>query len=165
MADPERPSLAGWRAELAQLSADAQEMITLRWQLARLEFTAGLDQLKRLAKALAIALVLGMTAPPLVAVCVAQLFDGRLGLPWTAWLLLFAATLLGLGSLIAWLAWRGFRRRFGGLEESLEELREDLLWLREWTHSQKAEVGRPKAEGESGNRKAESGTEEPEPNH
>ena len=40
--------------------------------------------------------------------------------------------LLVAAALVAWLAWRRFRRRFVGLEETLEELREDLVWLQEW---------------------------------
>jgi hypothetical protein len=34
--------------------------------------------------------------------------------------------------LLAWSARRRYRREFTGLRETLEELREDMEWLREW---------------------------------
>ena len=47
-------------------------------------------------------------------------------------LLVAGAMLLLLAPLVGWLAWRRFRRRFLGLEQTIEELREDAAWLREW---------------------------------
>ena len=131
MSNAERPMLAGLRAELSQLSGDVQEMIALRWQLASLELHAALGQLKALVIALGIAAVLGLTSLPLVAVSAAQVLDGALGLSQAGWLLVFALVLLVLALLVGLLAWRTFRRRFVGLEETLEELHEDLRWVRE----------------------------------
>jgi uncharacterized membrane protein YqjE len=128
---PELPILNELRAELAHLSGDLGEMLGLRRRLAAIELRAALGQIKQLAVALAVALVLGMTALPLLAVSVAWLLDGRFGLSWITWLMIVALVLLSASALVGWLAWRSFRRRFVGLEESLEELREDLVWLGE----------------------------------
>jgi hypothetical protein len=49
--------------------------------------------------------------------------------------------LLTAAALVGWLAWRRFRRQFTGLEETLEELREDLVWLQEWSRGGQREQG------------------------
>jgi hypothetical protein len=46
--------------------------------------------------------------------------------------LIFAGILLSIGAIVAYFAWRRFRRRFIGLQETLEELREDRVWIDEW---------------------------------
>jgi len=127
--------LAAFKAELASLTADIAEMLTLRARLAALELRVAKAQIQRLAIALGIAAVLGLTALPLLAVSAAHLLNGRLGISEAGWLVIMAAALLVTALLGAWLACRSFRGRFVGLEESLEELREDLLWLREWTQT------------------------------
>ena len=60
-----------------------------------------------------------------------KLLDGCGRIARGGWLLIFAGGLLILAVAGGYLAWRRFRRRFIGLRETLEELREDLLWLRE----------------------------------
>jgi len=132
MAEPERPLWEDLRAELERLGADLQEMVRLRWQLARLEIDAAAGAARRLAIVLAVAGALALTALPLLAVALAEVLDGQLGVPRIAWLAIFASVLLVAGAVTGWLAWRHFRRRLVGLEESLEELREDAVWLREW---------------------------------
>ena len=74
-----------------------------------------------------------LTSLPLVFVCLADVLDGCLHIPRYGWLLIFIAALLLAAVAGSLLAWRRFRRRFVGLQETLEELREDLLWLREKT--------------------------------
>ena len=69
---------------------------------------------------------------PILTVALAAWLDGRWGLSFAGW-----AAMLGLAFLIAGAAggyatWRRFRQRFVGMAETLDELREDLLWLREW---------------------------------
>ncbi len=136
MPKPDWPILGALRAELGHLSSDVQKMLALRWQLASLELRTALNQLKGLAIALTIAAVLGLTAFPLVAVYAAEQLDGSLGLSRHTWLLLLALTFLILSLLIGTLAWRTFRRRFVGLQETLEELREDWVWLSDWMQSE-----------------------------
>jgi uncharacterized membrane protein (DUF485 family) len=143
MGSPDWPVLKALRAELGRLSADVQEMVALRWQLASLELRTALEQLKGLAIALAVAAVMGLTALPLVAVAAAELLDGRLGLSRHVWLLLMALGLLVFAFLVATLAWRRFRRRFVGLQETMEEVREDGVWLRDWWEKERANVEKP----------------------
>ena len=132
MADRDRPLLADAKEEIARLGADLQEMARLRWQLVRLEWQAGIGSVKRLAIALAVAVTMASTALPILAVWAAELLGQRTGLTRSGWLLIFGLGLLSGAALTGWLAWRGFRRRFVGLEETLEELREDAVWFREW---------------------------------
>jgi hypothetical protein len=119
------------RSELDALGDDLRETAEARWQLARLELRADLGAVKRLAVAWSVAAAMALTSLPLLAICLAEVLDGRYGISRQYWLLIFAGVLLVLALGGALLAWRGFRRRFTGLEETLEELREDLAWLRE----------------------------------
>ena len=127
------------------LCDDLRQGVELRWQLARLEVESDLRSAKQLIIGLSFAAVTGLAALPVLAVCLAQLLDGCLGLGDTAWLAILGFGLLLVGPAIGYAAYRRFRRRFVGLRQTLEELQEDLIWLREWTG--KAEGGRRKAEG------------------
>jgi hypothetical protein len=129
---PDRSIFAALKDEMARLAANLGQMGALRWELARREALADLRAARRLAVAVAVALVLGLAALPLVAVAAAWCLDGRLGVAWQIWLLIFAAGLAAGAALLALLAWRRFRRDFVPLTETLEELREDVAWLREW---------------------------------
>ena len=129
MADPDRPLLADAKEHFARLAAELGEMIGLRWKLARLELEAAL----RLARGLAVVwLSVAILVPASLAVLV--VWAGHL-LPEPArvyWLFAFGPVLLVAAILAGWWAWRRFRRKFVGLEETLEELREDVVWLQEW---------------------------------
>jgi protein-S-isoprenylcysteine O-methyltransferase Ste14 len=124
--------LADLKDQLGLLGADLREMAALRWQLARLEFEADLRAVKRLAATMLAAAVMALSALPLLAVWAAQLLDRRLGIRFAGWLLLFGLGLLLGGAAAGYLAWRRFRARFTAMEQTREELREDLVWLREW---------------------------------
>lgn len=146
MADPDRPLLADLQEQAARLRAELEQMLALRWQLAKLELEASAGSIKRLAVGLAAAAVLALTGLPILAVWAAALLDARLPLEGISWLPVFGFVLLAAAALAGWLAWRHFRRRFVGLEETLEELREDLVWLREWTG--RGETEEESSEGE-----------------
>ena len=77
------------------------------------------------------AIVLAIAALPVLVVCLADVLDGRAGIHRGGWLLIFGGGLLLLAVAGGYLAWRRFRRKFVGLRETLEELREDMLWLQE----------------------------------
>jgi len=134
MTQPERPLLADLREQIGSLEADLRQTVTLRWQLARLEVEAAVGQIKRLAIALLTFAVMLLTALPILAVAAAgSLADlGGNGISFVDWLLIFGLGLLIGGVAGGWLAWRRFRRRFVGIEQTLEELREDGVWLRQW---------------------------------
>ena len=104
-------------------------MLAARWELARLEMAADGRAFRVLVLALLAALLMLLTALPLLAVYFAELLDGVGGLPRSDWLLLFALALVAFALAGGYLAYRRFRRRVIGLQETLEELREDLVWL------------------------------------
>ncbi len=131
MNSPDRPLLADLKAELRALTADASEMLRLRWELARLEIQADLSHLKRLAVIWTAAAIMALTSLPLLAVFAAESLDGRLGIARRGWLLIFALTLLFTACVCFYLGRAWFRRRFVGLKQTLEELREDVEWIRE----------------------------------
>jgi hypothetical protein len=133
MPDPERPLLGEIDSQVRHLAGELREMSLLRWQLARIEFKAAADHVRRLAIVLVVAVVMVLTSLPLLAVSAAELLDGRWGISRAGWLALMAGVLLAGGALVAIVGWRWFRRHFAGFRETAEELREDLVWLQEWT--------------------------------
>jgi hypothetical protein len=126
-----RPLLTDIRAEVRAMGAELREMAAARWELARLELQADLLSTRRLAVAWLAAGVMALTALPLVATCLADALDGCGDITRGGWLLIFAGGLLMAAIGGGYLAWRRFRRRFVGLQETLEELREDLVWFQE----------------------------------
>ena len=128
---PNRPLLADLRDELAALGGELREMAAARWQLARLELEADRQTLRGLALAWLVALLMALTALPVLVVCLAEMLGGWQNVPRSVWLLGFGLGLLAFALLGGYLAWRRFRRRVVGLQETLEELREDLIWLQD----------------------------------
>jgi uncharacterized membrane protein YqjE len=132
MSQPDRPLLADLQTELHSLSGEMREMLALRWELFRLEALSDLKNTRRLLIVAAVAGVLIFTSLPLFAVALADVLAGVWQIaPW-GWLLIFAGSFIILATAAVYLAWRRFCRRFLGLQETLEELREDLVWMQEW---------------------------------
>jgi hypothetical protein len=131
MSSPDRPLLAELQDELRGLTDDAGEMFRLRWELARVEFESALKQIKRLAVILAVAIASALTGLPLLISYLAETLDGWHEIARKDWLLIFGLTLLVLAILGGYGGWLCFRRRFTGLQESFEELREDLQCVKE----------------------------------
>lgn len=146
MADRNAPLLGDAKRELARLTDDVKQMAGLRWQLASLELRAAVGQIKRLAIVGGIAAVIGLASLPVLVVYAAEMLDG-LWLSRPGWLLALGLGLLVLALLTAWLAVRHFRGQFVGLEETLEELREDLVWLEEWVTESRGEGREVRREG------------------
>ncbi len=138
MPDRDRPPLGDVTKGLAQLRAELGEMFGLRWELARLELDAAVAALKRLAMLLAIAAVMLITALPLAAVVGAEILDEVWPNSKIGWLIGFCLLLAVSAGLIGWTAWRRFRGNFTGFEETLEELHEDVIWIRELTEGRSA---------------------------
>jgi uncharacterized membrane protein YqjE len=128
---PNRPLLANFRDELAALGGELREMVAARWELVRLELEADRQALRGLVLTWLAALLMALTALPVLVVCLAEMLDGWMNVPRSVWLLGFGLGLMAFALLGGYLAWRRFRRRMVGLRETLEELREDLVWLRE----------------------------------
>jgi uncharacterized membrane protein len=133
VAQPERPFFSEIRSEVARLAADVRQLGALRWELLRREALASARAGRRLAVAALAAAALALAVLPVLAVALAWCLRGRLGVPLVGWLLIGAALLLAGAACVGVLAWRRFRREFAGLTETLEEVREDLVWLEEWT--------------------------------
>ncbi len=142
MNSPHGPLLADLQAELRGLAADIGEILQLHGQLAWLEIQADLGRLKRLALIWGVAAVMALTALPLMATYLAETLDGRLGIVRETWLLIFGLTLLITAAISAYGGRLWFRRRFVGLEETLEELREDLEWLKEGVRGKRQGQGK-----------------------
>lgn len=132
MADTNDPPLDRIKQEVRRLGDDVRQMADLRWRLARLEINADLGEMRRLALRLSIAAVMGVAAVASICVALAEVLESCLGGSRVGWLSLLASVLFASAALLGWLAWRTFRRRFTGLEETLEELREDAAWVGEW---------------------------------
>ena len=111
--------------------SELRTMFELRRELAEAEIKSDLAASKRLAIVAGIGLVAMLTGLPLLTSIVTTRVDEALQLefPWVS--LSVALALLGIGALVAWSAWRRFRHEFVGLRDSLHELQEDMVWLRE----------------------------------
>ncbi|MEN6459034.1 MAG: phage holin family protein [Thermoguttaceae bacterium] len=134
MSDPsQKPLFEEVRAEIAALGRELREMMAARWELARLELSADLRSLRRLAVCWLLAALVAMTVLPVLAVALAHALAGIGNIGFAGWLLLVAGGLLLAAAVGVWAAWRRFRRKFVGLRETLEELREDMTWLAEKT--------------------------------
>ena len=132
MPDEKDPLLDRLKQEVRRLGDEVRQMADLRWRLARLEIRADLDQVQRLALRFTIAAVMAVVAVSLACVALAEGMERWLGGSRLDWLWLMASVLVTAAGLLGWFAWRLFRRRFTGLQETLEELREDAAWIGEW---------------------------------
>ncbi len=130
-----RPLLSALQAELGSLLTDVREMASLRWRLARLELDADAYAAKRLAAVLGTAALGGLVSLPVLVVALGCLLDGVWGISQGGWLGIIGLVLLLASTAAALLAWRKFRRNLIAFEETREELREDLIWLREWSEN------------------------------
>ncbi len=140
MPDSEHSVLADVQHEATSLAGELRTMCQLRWQLAQLELQSDAVALRRLAVGLIVGGLMILTSLPLWANWAIELLQRWSGVPRSIWLVEFAGVLLVLGIVLAWFSWRRFRRERVMLRETLEELREDIIWLEEW-------IGRSKRQG------------------
>jgi uncharacterized membrane protein YqjE len=115
----------------AGLAVEIRRMLELRGRLARLELAEARRAVRHLLYLLVPAVAMLLAAMPLLAVALAEQMAGLGGIAKIGWLAILAGALALAGAAVAWWAWRHFRREFKGLEQSLEELREDLAWIQE----------------------------------
>jgi uncharacterized membrane protein YqjE len=142
MADPDRPLFADAAGQVSRLAADVRRMVGLHGQLARLELEASARRLRRLAMLLGAGAAMVLIGLPILGVWTAYVMPESVR-PY--FLLVLGAVLScgGIGVLLAvWRAWCRFRTERFGLEETLEELREDLVWLDEWVGRDATQPGR-----------------------
>ena len=149
MPRPARDNSNPLRNDLERFRGDVAEMLAARWELAELELAASKHQAMRLAVILGLALLLLTVGLTLAGVALADVLAAGTGMTPGVWRLILSGSLVVVGLLAAAGGYWRFRRDFTGLAESREELREDLLWLREWTailSNSQAEGNHPPAE-------------------
>ena len=127
----QRPLLQRLGKELNVLGSELRESVALRWQLALLEIKADLRLSRQVLLFMAVAFVMVLTALPLLLAALAHWLARSSGPSAAGWMAIFGALLAVSAPIIGFLAWRRLRRRFIGLEQTLEELHEDAVWLRE----------------------------------
>ncbi len=128
MAEADGPLLAKLREELSGMAGEASHLAALRWRLAEIELRQSAATVRRFSLWALVAATLLLTSLPMFTVALSVWLLPGLGWSWTIGLVLAIA-----GLATATLAWRRFRRDFHGLEQSIEELREDLQWVKEWS--------------------------------
>ncbi|MBX9790975.1 MAG: phage holin family protein [Pirellulales bacterium] len=116
----------------AQLRADVTAALDVRWRLVRLELGTALLALRRLSISMAIAAWLAASVLPVAAVLCAEALARVAELERIAALAIVGGAMLLLAGLIAAVVWWLFRRRWRGVEQTLEFLREDAEWLNHW---------------------------------
>lgn len=131
MDDDREPLFAGIKDETSRLRSDFAELLRVRWRLGRLEVQTAAHSAKRLAVGAIVALLLVLVSLPVLVVALAKALDGVLHVAFAGWLAIFGFGMLCFAAGLAWFRYRRFRAEFVGLEQSIEELREDVLWLEE----------------------------------
>ena len=122
-----------WSPAARELAGEALEMLQLRRELAELEVRHDLRTGRRLLIVGGAGLVFLLSGLPLLLVAAARGLATWTNLGQTAWLLILGAVSLLWGGTVMWAAYRRFRQDFSGLEGTLAELNEDLVWLQDWT--------------------------------
>jgi uncharacterized membrane protein YqjE len=116
---------------LRRVRADALAYAEARWRLMQLELLEARAALGRLAAVALASFVLAVVGLGLLAASGAERLSRISGLDRALVLAMEGGLLLAAGAGAAWWGWRRWRRTFRPLEQSLEELQEDLHWLRE----------------------------------
>jgi len=118
--------------DLKGAGEDLQAMLTLRWELARLEISLAVRQIKALAIVLAVVGVVALVSLSVLTVAAALWIAVHWHRTPESTLFIVGAVLLVLAVLVGIGVVSRFRRRFRGLEDSIAELQEDAEWLKEW---------------------------------
>ncbi len=138
------------KRQLASFAKEVQAMLRARAELLGLELQAARAVGTRLAIALVVGSLSALVAAPVGLVALssqmARWFDlDALGILW-----FFTAALLIAGGGLIVGGWRRYRREFSGLEDSIAELREDIVWMREWFETEATDDEADPASEDSG---------------
>ena len=139
MGDKQRPLLWGLQSEIGSLISDVRRMAALRWELARVELTSDFRAAAWLLAVAVAAVLMVIVALPLLLVALGQLLSGVWGIPQSGWLCIFGCGLIIVAVAGLFIALKRFKKNFIGLEETIEELHEDIVWLREWSEGAEAD--------------------------
>ena len=118
---------------VASAWTDIRDLVLLRRQLVEQELRSDVLTARRLGVLGGCGLGFSLTG--LTVVVVMLLLQLGVSQQWSHywWAVGVGAVLVLLGLAICGIAWTRFKRDFTGLRDSIAELKEDLLWLREWT--------------------------------
>jgi hypothetical protein len=132
MASMIKELLSRLRTDADAAYGDVRAMVVARWELANLELRAAVAQAKHLAVWLVAAIVMVLTALPVLLVALAFYLDRCCQIRPHVFLLWAGLALLVGGGTAALVAWRRFRRECQWFEATLDEMREDVTWVKEW---------------------------------
>ena len=113
------------------LWAQLREWYGARIAMAQLEVRHDIASTRRLGLMAGIGAVLILTGLPVLVVVLSQALAAATQIDAVWWQLVFGAGFALLGAALIFAGWRNFRREFSGFKETLDELREDQLWLGE----------------------------------
>ena len=117
-----------------QIAGELAEAIQLRRELAELEVRHDRALLKRFSLVGGLAAALLLCGVPLLLTAAAWWLAQVTELGFVGWLVGFGAVLVVPGTVGLAVGIRRLRGEFCGLQNTLAELREDSLWVREWAH-------------------------------
>jgi hypothetical protein len=130
----------GWSLTARRMAGEFVQAIQLRRDLADLEMGHDRALLKRFALVGGISAALVLCGVPLLLTAAAVGLSQVTELGVASWLVFFGAVLVVPGAVALSLGIRKLRSEFCGLQNTLAELREDLVWVREWTESGSADA-------------------------
>ena len=132
MSDATDSTTSSFRREVGRLKDDLGRMVQLRAELVRSELKTDATSARRLAVVAGIGGLALLTGLPLAVLLAGEQLALWLDVD-RRWVLGGVAGLLIVGGpILAWTAWRRFRRQVIALEQTRAELREDWLWCRQW---------------------------------
>ncbi len=132
MIEPSENVSSDWGATARQTAGELARMMQLRRDLADLEIRHDRALVKRFLIVGGTAAVLVLCGLPLLLTSAALRLAQVTDLKAAVWLSFFGAVLVLPGIVALVLSVRRLRAEFCGLRSTLAELREDLVWIREW---------------------------------
>ena len=129
-----------WGPALQQLAGELNQSLQTRRELAELEIGHDRSLLRRFAMVGGAATGVLLIGVSLLLTAAAWELSQVTDLSFATWLTLLGIVLCVPGSLALARGIHTLRTEFCGLRGTLAELREDLAWLREWTHREGEEV-------------------------
>jgi uncharacterized membrane protein YqjE len=136
MSDAPTREHATWKAPFQRLAAELGRNFQLRRELATLEVAHDRQLLLRGAIMGGLGVLFAIVGLTQLVQSLAGYLAGVTTMGVIAWSLIIGITLLVPGLLVVAFVYRNLRTHFCGLQGTLAELQEDLVWLREWAGSE-----------------------------
>ena len=129
-----------WKERLRPLASELNRTVELRRRLAALELAHDRQLLRRGVIVGGIGAVMALAGLPMLLQAAARGLATVTLLSITSWMVIVGGVLLVPGLLLLAHTIRKTRSGFCGLQGTLSELHEDLVWLREWTQAEDSET-------------------------